>query len=195
MLQAYCQQVLSEYRTTIGFICFFRMGWSFLFLFVCLFVLFVCLFCLFVLFVFLFCFVCFVLFFVLFFALTFVEILLTWCQSINQSINQKDVLCYFRKTFTKHLCNLWISEYSTKQPKNSTKKQHKQKSCGFIAEMAANSRGNWKNWYEFLFSSIGCVVGLGHIWRFPYICFKNGGGTYHIQLIFWYAPVHIDTQL
>jgi hypothetical protein len=123
LLQAYCQQVLSEYRTTIGFICFFRMGWSFLFLFVCLFVLFVCLFCLFVLFVFLFCFVCFVLFFVLFFALTFVEILLTWCQSINQSINQKDVLCYFRKTFTKHLCNLWISEYWTKQPKNNTNKR------------------------------------------------------------------------
>ncbi|WAR14890.1 SC6A9-like protein [Mya arenaria] len=38
-----------------------------------------------------------------------------------------------------------------------------------------NTRGNWKNYREFLFSCIGCLVGLGNIWRFPYICFRNGG--------------------
>lgn len=44
-------------------------------------------------------------------------------------------------------------------------------------------RGNWKNWWEFLFSVVGSLVGLGNIWRFPYICYKNGGGLYIITMI------------
>ncbi|XP_048258777.1 sodium- and chloride-dependent glycine transporter 2-like [Haliotis rufescens] len=41
-------------------------------------------------------------------------------------------------------------------------------------------RGNWSNWLEFLFSVIGCMVGLGNIWRFPYICFHSGGAAFLI---------------
>lgn len=37
-------------------------------------------------------------------------------------------------------------------------------------------RGNWTNKTEYMLSMIGFAIGLGNIWRFPYIAFKNGGG-------------------
>ncbi|XP_036374318.1 sodium- and chloride-dependent betaine transporter-like [Megalops cyprinoides] len=41
-------------------------------------------------------------------------------------------------------------------------------------------RGKWTNKTEFLLAMAGQMIGMGNIWGFPNLCFKNGGGAFFI---------------
>lgn len=50
-------------------------------------------------------------------------------------------------------------------------------------EKDVRNRDQWGNSIEFLLSCIALSVGLGNIWRFPFIVNRNGGGAFLIPYI------------
>ncbi|XP_070701058.1 sodium- and chloride-dependent betaine transporter-like [Pempheris klunzingeri] len=45
-------------------------------------------------------------------------------------------------------------------------------------QQRAGDRGQWASKTEYILVVAGNVVGLGNVWRFPYLCYKNGGGAF-----------------
>uniref|UniRef100_A0A8C1UFJ2 Transporter n=1 Tax=Cyprinus carpio TaxID=7962 RepID=A0A8C1UFJ2_CYPCA len=51
---------------------------------------------------------------------------------------------------------------------------------GQAEDSGLQDRGQWASKAEFLLAVAGQIIGLGNVWRFPYLCYKNGGGVFFV---------------
>ena len=51
-----------------------------------------------------------------------------------------------------------------------------------MEETSINKREMWSNRWLFVLAAAGSAVGLGNIWKFPYIAGENGGGAGNLDL-------------
>ena len=46
------------------------------------------------------------------------------------------------------------------------------------------NRSQWGTRAGFILAAVGSAIGLGNIWRFPYVAYENGGGAFFIPYLF-----------
>lgn len=45
------------------------------------------------------------------------------------------------------------------------------------------ARQRWAGALTFILASLGSAIGLGNFWRFPYLCYKWGGGLFFVPYL------------
>ena len=67
------------------------------------------------------------------------------------------------------------------------------------SETRQSIHGTWRGRWTFILAAAGSAVGLGNIWKFPYITGENGGGAfvliYILCVLFIGTVIHVQPLL
>ncbi len=64
-----------------------------------------------------------------------------------------------------------------------------------MAEARKSIHGQWSSRWVFVLAATGSAVGLGNIWKFPYITGENGGGAFVLVYLLCIAVVGIPVMM
>ena len=51
------------------------------------------------------------------------------------------------------------------------------------AAAAPSQRSRWAGRVSFILAAVGYAVGLGNVWRFPYMTYKHGGAVFFVPYL------------
>ena len=64
-----------------------------------------------------------------------------------------------------------------------------------MAEQRESIHGHWSSRWAFVLAATGSAVGLGNVWKFPYIAGENGGGAFVLVYLVCIAVIGIPIMM
>lgn len=58
-----------------------------------------------------------------------------------------------------------------------------------------STRGQWGSRFAFILAAAGSAIGLGNIWRFPYVAGSSGGGAFVLAYLFFVVLIGVPVLL
>lgn len=62
-------------------------------------------------------------------------------------------------------------------------------------EVRSSIHGQWSSRMAFILAATGSAVGLGNIWKFPYITGENGGGAFVLVYLICIAAIGVPIMI